>query len=238
MSSSTATKPSEDAIREAAREARTHAAVAVAGAAALLVGLAAVDTWRDWSLLGLPWWTWLTLAVPEATLLLAFLVWGSRDLVPGRRRQAVIVMLAFLAVASLVATVVLIVALVGASTDQLSAGDLLVHALVVWLTNLIVFGLLFWELDAGGPVRRAIEGRATPDFQFPQDENRELARPGWRAGLADYTYLSLTNAMAFSPTDAMPLSRQAKGLMAAESLLSNIIVVLVIARAVNVFGSG
>src|SRR2546423_1570330 len=77
MGSSSATEPSDDAIREAAREARTHAAVAVAGAAALLVGLAVVDTWRNWSLLGLPWWTWLTLAVPEGTLLLAFLVWGS-----------------------------------------------------------------------------------------------------------------------------------------------------------------
>ena len=76
-----------------------------------------------------------------------------------------------------------------------------------------------------------------PDFQFPQDQNPGLTSVGWRTALFDYVYVSLTNSMAFSPTDAMPLTRQAKGLMSVESLLSNVIIVLVIARAVNVLGS-
>jgi len=226
----------DEKVHEAVREARAQAAVAVAVAGALLVTLALLDSWQDWSLVGAPWWTWLIIAIPEA-LLLVMLAWGGPGVMPGRRREAVVALLGLVALASLAGTVLLVAALVGSSTDDLTAANLLVHALVVWLTNMIVFSLLFWELDAGGPVRRATAGRMRADFQFPQDENPELAESGWRAALFDYFYISLTNSMAFSPTDAMPLSRQAKGLMAVESLLSNIILVLVIARAVNVLGS-
>ncbi len=95
--------------------------------------------------------------------------------------------------------------------------------------------LAFWELDCGGPVARAVTNTARkPDFQFPQDENPQLAREGWAPRLWDYLYLSLTNATAFSPTDAMPLTRPAKALMAAESTLSAVTVLLVAARAVNI----
>jgi hypothetical protein len=219
------------------REARTQAAVAVALAGLLLLGLAVVDAWQDWSLLGAPWWTWLFLAIPEAALLVALLAWGSGDVVPGRRRDVIVVLIGLVAMASLAGTVLLVAALVGSSSDDLTAGNLLVHAMAVWLTNIIVFGLLFWELDAGGPVRRSTIGRAFPDFQFPQDENPELAAPAWRTALFDYVYVSLTNSLALSPTDAMPLSRPAKALMAVEALLANVILVLVISRAVNVLGS-
>ena len=106
--------------------------------------------------------------------------------------------------------------------------------MVVWLSNIITFGLLFWELDQGGPRRRAERGRREPDFQFPQDMTGEV---GWSARLSDYLYVSLTNAIAVSPTDTMPLTRRAKGLMAVESLISYAVVILVVARAVNVLGS-
>jgi uncharacterized membrane protein len=227
----------DDGVRQAIREARTQAAVAVAFAGALLVALAVVDSLEDWSLLGAPWWIWLIFAIPEVLLLGGLLFSGRGGVSPGRRHGVIVALLSFLALTSLAATGLLVAALVGSSTNDLSAGNLLVHALTVWLTNMIVFSLLFWELDAGGPVQRATVGRAVPDFQFPQDQSPELAPPGWRTALFDYFYVSLTNSMAFSPTDAMPLSRQAKGLMSVESVLSNIIVVLVIARAVNVLGS-
>jgi len=85
------------------------------------------------------------------------------------------------------------------------------------------------------PVARALAtALRKPDFQFPQDENVHLARDGWAPRLWDYFYVSLTNATAFSPTDAMPLTRPAKALMAAESTLSAITVLLVAARAVNI----
>jgi uncharacterized membrane protein len=118
----------------------------------------------------------------------------------------------------------------------MSAGQLALHAMVVWLTNLIVFGLLFWELDGGGPLRRVTEKRVAPDFQFPQDQNPVLAGPSWHPRLLDYLYVSLTNSLAVSPTDAMPLSRRAKSLMGLESLISYVVVVLFIARAVNILG--
>ncbi len=76
-----------------------------------------------------------------------------------------------------------------------------------------------------------------PDFQFPQDENPGLARPGWYPRLEDYVYVALTNGIAFSPTDAMPLTRWAKGLMALDAIISVGAVLLVAARAVNVLGS-
>jgi uncharacterized membrane protein len=208
--------------------------VAIAGA--ILLALAIVDAWQDWTLLKAPWWTWLFLAIPEAALLIALLAWGSGDVAPGRRRDTIVLLLGFLALASLAGTTLLVAALVGASSKDLSAGNLLVHAVAVWTTNMIVFALLFWELDVGGPVRRVTHGRAYPDFQFPQDENPELAPEGWRTALFDYVYLSLTNSLALSPTDAMPLTQRAKGMMAVEAVLSNVLIVLVIARAVNVLG--
>ena len=72
------------------------------------------------------------------------------------------------------------------------------------------------------------------DFQFPQMENPDVAAPGWRPRLLDYIYVSFTNATAFSPTDAMPLSRRAKSLMLVEAALSAMTILLVAARAVNV----
>ena len=109
------------------------------------------------------------------------------------------------------------------------------HGSHVWLTNVIAFGLAYWELDLGGPVARALAGaRAGPDFQFPQDENPTSAREGWYPRLWDYLYMSLTNSIAFSPTDAMPLTRPAKALMAAGSGLSAVTILLVAARAVNI----
>lgn len=99
---------------------------------------------------------------------------------------------------------------------------------------MMTFGLLFWEVDRGGPIRRRAPGPPPHDFQFPQDENPKLAEPNWRPRLADYVYISFTNAIAFSPTDAMPLTRRAKMLMLAESAISATTVLLVAARAVNI----
>ena len=77
-------------------------------------------------------------------------------------------------------------------------------------------------------------GRSTPDFQFPQDENAHLAAPGWAPRLKDYLYVALTNSIAFSPTDAMPLTHRAKLFMGVESLIAAVTVLIVAARAVNI----
>ena len=100
---------------------------------------------------------------------------------------------------------------------------------------MIAFGLWYWGFDRGGPVRRLQSDPPPPDFQFPQMENPQLAAPGWHPRLVDYVYVSFTNSIAFSPTDAMPLSRWAKVLMLFESSVSALTVLLVAARAVNIF---
>ncbi len=114
-----------------------------------------------------------------------------------------------------------------------NAGQLLVVGGGIWLTNVIIFALWYWEFDRGGPVGRT-KGVALPDFQFPQMQFPELADENWEPNFVDYLYLSFTNAMAFSPTDTLPLNRWAKMLMLSQSLVSLVTVALVIARAVNI----
>jgi uncharacterized membrane protein len=112
--------------------------------------------------------------------------------------------------------------------------ELLLTGLAIWLTNVIVFALWYWEFDRGGPVARAIAPRPYPDFLFPQMATPDLAPEHWEPGFVDYLYMSFTNATAFSPTDVMPMSQWAKLTMLVQSAISLITVALVIARAVNI----
>lgn len=144
-------------------------------------------------------------------------------------------LLALVWVFSVLGVVVLVISLVAHSGVRITGRQLLFSGGAVWFTDVVAFGLALWELDCGGPLARALAtAPRKPDVQFPQDENPQLAREGWAPRLWDYFYLSLTNATAFSPTDAMPLTRPAKTLMAAESTLSAITVLLIAARAVNI----
>ncbi len=119
-------------------------------------------------------------------------------------------------------------------TEGGSAGPLLVTGGAIWLTNVIVFGLWYWEFDRGGPVARANATRMYPDFLFVQMTSPHLAPPDWEPAFSDYLYLSFTNAAAFSPTDVMPLSRWAKMAMTMQAVISIVTVALVVARAVNI----
>ncbi|MDO7882126.1 hypothetical protein [Antiquaquibacter soli] len=153
---------------------------------------------------------------------------------------------AVLAVANQVALVQLIVMLVQAKSDE--DGSLLLAAAQVWATNVIVFALVFWEMDRGGPVVRTTTPREKlplADIRFPQDEDHDAieevargssARSDWTAGFVDYAYFSLTNTMAFSPPDAMALTPRAKILAGLGALAGYVILVLVIARAVSLLG--
>jgi uncharacterized membrane protein len=116
-----------------------------------------------------------------------------------------------------------------------SANQLLITGGAVWLTNVVVFALWYWEFDRGGPVARALGTKRYPDFQFVQMISPpEMVPPEWEPAFVDYLYLALTNAAAFSPTDVMPLSRWAKLAMAMQSVVSIVIVALVVSRAVNI----
>ncbi|HEX7660488.1 MAG TPA: hypothetical protein VF444_13520 [Pseudonocardiaceae bacterium] len=113
------------------------------------------------------------------------------------------------------------------------AGPLLASGASIYLTNIVVFSLWYWEIDSGGPAARAA-GARHPDMMFPQMANPELAPRDWEPTYVDYLYLSFTNATAFSPTDVMPLKVWAKLTMLVQSAVSLVLVALVVARAVNI----
>ena len=127
----------------------------------------------------------------------------------------------------------LVLHIVDRSLD-LSAARLLVTGAAIWMTNVIVFALWYWECDRGGPAARVQADRRYPDFLFAQMQSPDLAPAEWEPGFADYLYLSFTNASAFSPTDVLPLSRWAKMTMMLQAGVSLSTVALVVARAVNV----
>jgi uncharacterized membrane protein len=119
-------------------------------------------------------------------------------------------------------------------TEKVSAGTLLLTGGAIWLTNVVIFGLGYWELDRGGPAARAHGEIDVPDFLYVQMQSPELAPRHWEPAFLDYFYLSFTNSTAFSPTDVMPVTQRAKALMLAQAAVSLITVVLVVARAVNI----
>jgi hypothetical protein len=115
-----------------------------------------------------------------------------------------------------------------------NASLLLSRGASVYITNILVFALWYWEWDRGGPVARARGLRPYPDFLFPQMAQPDLAPPDWAPNFIDYLYVSFTNAAAFSPTDTMPLSRWAKILMLVQSAVALLTVAFVVARAINI----
>jgi hypothetical protein len=221
-------------LAEVRFEARAEASPFVALALLATLALAGLSAAQGWELFGRrDWWIWLVLAVPLLGLAVALLVGLGVGRSGMLSRTLLISLIGVVVAASVIGTAAVIISL---GTYGASGGQLLASAATILFTNVIAFGLALWELDCGGPVRRLTEPRSTPDLQFPQDENPSLARTGWAPHLLDYVYVSLTNSIAFSPTDTMPLTRPAKALMALESVASSVTVVVVAARAINILG--
>ena len=118
--------------------------------------------------------------------------------------------------------------------NAVTGRSLILSGVEIWITNVLLFTVWYWELDRGGPIARQAEELQPPDFLFPQMTDERIGGMSWRAGYIDYMYTSFTNATAFSPTDTMPLTPIAKLLMAAQSLASLITIGMVFARAVNI----
>jgi hypothetical protein len=114
------------------------------------------------------------------------------------------------------------------------AKALLASGLVIWLTNMIAFGLWYWDLDRGGAAARALGSGVSPAFVFPEMSNPELVREGWYPSFVDYLHLSFSTSMAFSPTDVSAIKPWAKLMMMTEEAISMVVGILVIARAVNI----
>lgn len=148
------------------------------------------------------------------------------------RRHVAIGMIGFVSAANIVSLVRLSHRLLQGGNENGHA--LILSGIVLWCTNVLLFGLWYFEVDRGGPAARARGERDVADFLFPQMTDPTWSRPDWRPQLIDYLYVSLTNATAFSPTDTMPLTPTAKWLMSAQSVASLVTIGLVVARAVNI----
>ena len=190
-------------------EARFEAVPIVLGLAALQLTLALVSRAHGWKLWVLPWWCWLVLIVPEVALTVMLL--RGKD--PRELR-----LVAIIVVLNLVALGMLIGSILGG--HEKDGAQLLFKGVTVWGTDVVAFGLAYWELD------RADEEM----FQWPSRQED----PKWDPHFFDYVYVSFTNSIAFSPTDAMPLTRRAKLAMFLESAVSAVAILLIASRAVNI----
>ncbi len=177
-----------------------------------------------------------------AILLLPLLLFSGR-MSRTVRSSAAVTLIAILNFFNIMSVILLVNDLLNPHTKHhgIVAGELLHSGALIWCTNVIVFALWFWEIDEGGvEIREGTlsEGPIQADFLFPQltliQTHAQCVPANWRPMFLDYLYLSFTNALAFSPTDVMPLTRIAKVLMLIESLISFITVALILARSVNI----
>jgi uncharacterized membrane protein len=177
--------------------------------------------------------TWL-IPVLEGVLLFGMFLATPRQLEHEHRvrRRAALGLTVFVSAANIVSLGLLTHYLLhhAVSTGQ----RLIVAGVVIWLTNFLIFGLWYWELDRGGPGKRAAGEDRPPDFLFPQMNDDAVQPRNWRPKFIDYLYVSLTNAAAFSPTDTMPLTPMAKIIMGIQSLVSLVTIGLIVSRAVNI----
>jgi hypothetical protein len=212
-------------------EPRWPVAVVISVFIAITVTLRVLQPHRE--SLGPPW------LVPSIEIaMLAALLAADPAHVSGRRkwlRPLSLALVLALAAVTLLATGVLIRDLIIGGDVTKSATGLLSSGALIWLGNCLIFGLLYWLLDSGGPLARYRGEHEYPDFAFTQQQSPEIAPPDWRPQYVDYLILGVTTSTAFSPTDVLPMSHWAKLTMALQSLISLVVVGLVIARAVNIF---
>jgi hypothetical protein len=170
--------------------------------------------------------SWLLLVI-EAVLLIPIIFFRGK-LSHTTIRTFALILLGILTVALAGIVVLLILSLPG-----LTRGDTLLRSAgLIWLFNIIVFALWYWEIDGGGPVKRHMSGHKAADFMFPQQVDNNTGN--WVPHFIDYVFVAFTGATALSPTDTYPLTRKAKMLMMIEAVLSMTVIILLAARAVNI----
>jgi len=169
-------------------------------------------------------------------VLLVVLILGDPGRIDRRSRwlrNVSLVLVGVLVLGAIGGTALLVVELVNGSEAVQEAGPLLVYTAKVWVGNSVAFALLYWNMDRGGPAERVHRTKRYPDFVFPQMSDESLAGPDWRPRFIDYLYIGFTNANAFSPTDALPLTGKAKMAMQTQALISYTILALALARVIN-----
>ncbi len=194
---------------------------------ALAVGAALYATLPGSLILGGGWLRWI---IPALLVVLMVVSAVQPVAESDRRRHVGIALVVLITLANASAIALLIHGIVGASGFE--GRYLVISAVQVWFTNVIVFSLWFWEIDGGGPRHRAIDQPRPHDFLFAQYQVPEPWT--WRPKYLDYLYVSITNSTSFAPADALPMRHRMKALMAVESLLSVLVIIVVLARAVSI----
>jgi hypothetical protein len=154
-----------------------------------------------------------------------------------RIERTMIILAAAAYVANVTAELVDMVGLVTLHPGTANAFSLLSSSVAIWTVNVLMFALLYWQIDRGGPYARASKLKVRPDWVFPQPSSPEDLPTDWHPVFLDYLYLGYNTATAFSPTDAAPLTHRAKMLMMIESTISLLTIVVVVSRAINVIPS-
>ena len=169
---------------------------------------------------------WLLLVI-EAALILPLLLIHQR-LSPTTIRLFVLILLGIITIALAAGITLLVVTLPKNSQGLI----LLRSAVLLWVFNVLVFALWYFDIDGGGPYQRHLSNHQATDFMFPQQVDGNTT--GWAPLFVDYLFLAFTGATALSPADTFPLTRKAKTLMMIEAIFSLVIIVLLAARAVNI----
>lgn len=171
---------------------------------------------------------WLLLAVEAVAVAPPVMAHISGRRLPHRLARAFAYALLVALTLSLASSLALLVHHI----HDLTPPELLTSGVLLWVSNVLIFASWYWETDGDGPVIRHRNAHEAADFQFPQQEGGN--RSGWRPGFVDYLFLAFCSATALSPADTNPLTRRAKLLMMVEALISMLVLVLLLARFVNI----
>lgn len=171
----------------------------------------------------------------EAILLIALAVVTSDGYhrISSSRRLLALVLIGIVAIINIFSLILLVRALMFNHIVDIDGVQLLQSGFTIYVTNIFMFALLYWEMDGGGPDHRVASNRVR-DFLFPQMVHKGIAKERWLPGFSDYLYLSSTNVTNFASADTLPISHRAKFLMMIQALVSVVTVVLVATRAIGI----
>jgi uncharacterized membrane protein len=180
---------------------------------------------------------WLLLVIEVLLLAPAFIAvifWGRR--LPYRVARGLALTLSGILTLALAASVVLLIFYLTRTSSPalppLTGSTLLESGSVLWACNVLVFAVWYWEIDGNGPHARVLARHQAQDFRFPQQE--EGNPTGWAPGFVDYVFVAFCSATALSPADTLPLTQRAKLMTMGEAVLSLLIIVLLVARSINI----
>jgi hypothetical protein len=181
--------------------------------------------------------SWSGFAIGIALIVLMIGVWLGGDRAHWLRveRAAMLALASALLAMTLLAVTFLVMEIMD-QTSKYAGQQLLTVGIEAWVTNVLAFSIVYWDVDRGGPENRANESAALPDWLFPQAGVPKEVAPGWRPTYVDYLFLAFSTATAFSATDVAPLTVRAKLLMMLESCISLATIAIIASRAINILG--